>query len=89
MSRVRILGVVLFLVGLWIFLGPFIGPMMSLYYVPPAMSSSAMHMAAMGGLSTNAVVVNRAMLFFNFVPGALLVIVGVYLVFSGKTSRVM
>ena len=89
MSRVRILGLILFLVGLWIFLAPFVGPAMHLNYVPPTTSTSPMHMAGMGGLSTNAIVVNRAMFFFNFVPGAALVLVGIYLIFSGQTSRVM
>lgn len=84
MQRVRILGIVLFLIGLWVFLAPFIGPVMHLYLVSPAMSGG-MHM---GGMGANAVVVNPAMTAFDFVPGAILVLIGVYLIFSGKTSPV-
>jgi hypothetical protein len=87
MQKARILGIVLFLIGLWVFLAPFIGPVMHLYLVPPAMSGG-MHMGGMGGMGANAVVVNPAMTAFDFVPGALLVLIGVYLIFSGKTSPV-
>ncbi len=85
MRRIRILGAVLFLIGLWVFLAPFIGPAMHLYLIPPSMS---MGMSHMGGMNANAVVVNQAMVFFNFLPGAVLILIGIYLVFIGKTSPV-
>lgn len=86
MSRIRVLGIVLFVVGLWVFLAPFAGPAMHLYLSPPPMSTGMMHMG--GGMMTNAVVINKAMVFFNFLPGLVLILLGVYNVFSGRTSPV-
>jgi len=45
------------------------------------------HMGGMGGMSSNAVVVNRAIVFFNFLPGMVLILIGIYHIFSGQTSR--
>ena len=86
MQRVRALGIVLFVLGLWVFLAPFIGPVMHLYFSPPTMMGMQ-HMGGMGGMSSNAVVVNPAMVFFNFIPGMVLILIGVYHIFSGQTSR--
>lgn len=80
MQRVRILGVILLLVGLWVFLAPVVGPLIHLYYTPPPMQ--------MGGMNANAVIVNQAMVIFNFLPGVILILIGIYLLFSGKTSPV-
>jgi len=84
MQRVRILGIVLFVLGLWVFLAPFIGPVMHLYFSPPTMSMGMQHM---GGMSSSVVVVNPAMVFFNFIPGMVLILIGIYHIFSGQTSR--
>ena len=89
MTRVRVLGIVLFVLGLWIFMSPFIGPVMHLYFSPPAMSMGMQHMGGMGGMSSNAVVVNRAILFFNFLPGLVLMLVGIYQIFNNRSSRFM
>ena len=89
MTRVRVLGIVLFVLGLWIFMSPFIGPVMHLYFSPPAMHMGMQHMSGMGGMSSNAVVVNRALLFFNFLPGLVLMLVGIYQIFSNRSSRFM
>ena len=83
MRRVRILGVILLLVGLWVFLAPFVGPVIHLYSTPPP--TGMMQTAAM---NANDVIVNRAMLIFNFLPGVILMLVGIYHLFSGKTSPV-
>ncbi len=85
MSRVRVLGVILFIIGLWVFLAPFIGPAMHLYLIPPPVNMGMSHMS---GMNANAVVVNQAMVFFLFVPGAILMLIGIYLIFSGRTAPV-
>jgi len=84
MRRVRVLGVVLFLLGLWVFLAPFIGPAIHVYLVPPTMHTTMMHMGA--GMMTNAVVINQAMVFFNFLPGVILILLGIYHIFKGPVS---
>lgn len=86
MQRVRILGIVLLLLGLWVFLAPFIGPVMHMYFSPPPMQGSMSHMGGMGGMNTNMVVVNPAIVAFVFFPGAILMFIGIYLTFSGNTS---
>ncbi len=86
MQRVRVLGIVLFVLGLWVFLAPFIGPVMHLYYTPPP--TGMMNMARMAGMSARVVVVNQAMVFFNFIPGVALILIGIYHLFSGRTSPV-
>ena len=86
MRRVRILGVVLFILGLWVFLAPFIGPAIHLYLSPPPMSTGMMHIGS--GMMSNAVVLNQAMVFFNFLPGLILIPLGIYLIFSGRTSPI-
>lgn len=83
MRQVRILGVILLLVGLWVFLAPFVSPVIHLYYTPPPMD-----MMQTAGMNANAVIVNRAMLIFNFLPGVIVILVGIYHLFSGKTSPV-
>ncbi len=88
MQRVRVLGIVLFVLGLWVFLAPFIGPVMHLYFSPPTMSMGMQHMGGMGGMSSNAVVVNPAIVFFNLLPGMVLILIGIYHIFSGKTSPI-
>lgn len=85
MMRVRVLGIVLFVLGLWVFLAPFIGPAIHLYLTPPpAMGMSMMHMGT--GMTSNTVVVNRAMVFFNFLPGLVLILIGVYNIFRGQIN---
>jgi len=85
MVRVRALGIVLFLLGLWVFLAPFTGPAMHLYLTPPpAMSMGMMHMGT--GMMNSTVVVNRAMVFYNFLPGLALILIGVYNIFRGQIS---
>jgi len=85
MLRVRVLGIVLFLLGLWIFLAPFTGPAIHLYLTPPVTTGmSMMHMGT--SMTTNTVVVNRAMVFFNFLPGLALVLIGVYNIFRGQIN---
>ncbi len=84
MRRVRVLGVVLFLLGLWVFLAPFIGPAIHLYLIPPSMHMGTMHMG--GGMMMNAVVLNQAMVFFNFLPGVILILLGIYHIFKGPSS---
>jgi len=37
-------------------------------------------------MTTNTVVVNRAMVFFNFLPGLALVLIGVYNIFRGQIN---
>ena len=88
MQHARILGIVLFLIGLWVFLAPFIGPVMHLYLTPPPMQTGMMHMGGASSMSANAVVVNPAMVLFLFLPGAILILIGIYYIFSGKTSPV-
>lgn len=86
MRRIRLLGIVLFVLGLWVFLAPFIGPVMHLYLTPPPMHmTGTMHM---GGMDANAVVLNPAMVAFNFLPGLLLILIGIYHIFSGKAPAV-
>jgi len=85
MQRARILGIVLFLIGLWVFLAPFIGPAIHLSLIPPV-ASSGMHMGGMGGMNANAVVLDRAMVFFNFLPGVILTLLGVYYIFKGEVT---
>ncbi|GAC1350474.1 MAG: hypothetical protein NVSMB27_33330 [Ktedonobacteraceae bacterium] len=86
MRRVRILGAVLFILGLWVFLAPFIGPAMHLYLSPPPMHMGMTHMGT--GMMSNAVVINQAMVFFNFLPGLILIPLGIYLLFSGRNSPI-
>ena len=83
LQRARVLGIVLFLVGLWVFLAPFTGPAMHMAYAQTATSSGMMHMGA--GMMANAVVVNQAIVFFNFVPGVILIMLGLYYSFNGQT----
>jgi hypothetical protein len=82
MSRVRVLGIVLFLIGLWVFLAPFIGPAMHMAYAQTS-TGSMMHMGT--GMMANAVLVNLAVVFFNFLPGVVLIMLGLYLAFNGQT----
>lgn len=77
----RIVAGVIFILGLWIFLFPFTGPVMGLSLVPAAQHMGMMHMGGNMG-NTPVIVVNRAMVFSNFIPGALLMCVGVYALFS-------
>lgn len=81
----RTLAVVLGVIGLWLFLAPFLGPVIGLPIVP-AMSSSMMHMGMrMGNMPT--VTVNRAMVFFNFIPGIILMLVSLYYLFERRPER--
>ncbi|MHB8596285.1 MAG: hypothetical protein ACYDER_05680 [Ktedonobacteraceae bacterium] len=89
MTHVRVLGIVLFVLGLWVFMSPFIGPVMHLYFSPPAMQMGMQHMGSRGGMNSNAVIVNRAILFFNFLPGLVLMVVGIYQIFNNRSSRFM
>jgi len=52
-------------------------------YAQTATSSGMMHMGA--GMMANAVVVNQAIVFFNFVPGVILIMLGLYYSFNGQT----
>lgn len=82
----RWLGAALFVLGIWVFLGPFIGPAMHLYFVMP--SASAMGMKAGGTMGNmNAVVVNPGMVFFNFLPGVVLTMTGLYRLFASTPSQ--
>ncbi len=83
MSQVRVLGIVLFVVGLWVFLAPFMGPVVHWYYVQPPSAMSAMHRAF--GMNMYAAVVNQATVFYNFLPGVVLILIGLYQAFSGQT----
>jgi hypothetical protein len=78
--RPRILGVIILLVGMWVFLAPVIGPLIHLYYTPPPME--------MGGMNASGATINQAMVIFNFLPGVVLILLGIYLLFSGRTSPV-
>lgn len=84
LNHLRALGIVLVVIGFWIFMAPFVGPLLGLYLAPPPAAGMGMsHMAsAMGG---PVVTVNRAMVFFDFLPGAILMIAGIYYAF--RTSR--
>ena len=80
LGQLRALGIVLFVVGLWIFMAPFIGPVLGLYLAPPPAPAMGMsHMA--GAMGSPVVTVNRAMVFFDFLPGGLLMLSGLYYAF--------
>lgn len=86
MQHTRILGIVLTLIGFWVFMAPFIGPVFHLYLAPPPTNMAGMmHMGT--GMNATAVIVNRAMVFFDFLPGVILMVIGIYLIFSNQPSR--
>ena len=88
MQHTRILGIVLVVLGFWVFMAPFIGPVLHLYLTPPPMHmGGTMHMGGATSMNSTVVVVNQAMVFFDFLPGATLMLIGVYLVFSNQPSR--
>mgnify|MGYP001270435049 CR=1 FL=1 len=88
MRRLRVLGIALFVIGLWVFLAPFIGPAMNLYLDPPARTGMGMIHMTGTGMNSTVVVVNTAMVFFLFLPGAALMCIGLYFIFSGRTAPV-
>ena len=87
-QHTRILGIVLVILGFWVFMAPFIGPVLHLYLTPPPMHmTGTMHMGGVTSMNAITVVVNRAMVFFDFLPGVVLMFIGIYLAFSNQPSR--
>lgn len=80
----RVAGAVILILGLWVFIFPFVGPAFGLYLSPPPMGGMGSKMVAMG--LTKTVIVNQAMVFSNFLPGLVLGMVGVYHLFKERDS---
>jgi len=81
----RTLAVIMALLGLWLFLAPFLGPTIGLPLVPApsgTMMNMGTHMSA-----SHMVMINRAMVFFNFIPGLILLLVGMYYIFREQPNR--
>jgi hypothetical protein len=80
----RIPALVVLVLGLWIFLAPFLGPVVGLYLSPPPMRMGGMPMR-MG--MTTAITINRAMVFVDFIPGVVLSVIGVYYLFRRPAAE--
>jgi hypothetical protein len=79
----RTLVAIVGLIGLWLFLAPFLGPVIGLPFIPH-MNQMNMGMQMSGMASTPAVTINRAMVFFNLVPGVILMITSIYFLFQRR-----
>ncbi len=80
----RILAGVIFLIGLWLFLAPFIGPAIGLPLAPASMGGMSHMGMRMGNMPT--VTVNRAMVFVNFIPAVILMMAGLYELFRSRPA---
>lgn len=79
------------LMGLWLFLGPFLAPVIGLSRPAtqsgPTMAGMGGGMGSMGGMATKptkAIVIDRSTLAFNFIPGPMLVLIGVFYLFRER-----
>lgn len=80
----RILAGVIFLIGAWLFLAPFVGPAIGLPLVPAPMAGMSHMGMRMGSMPT--VTVNRAMVFVNFIPAVILMMAGLYELFRSRPT---
>jgi len=77
----KVVAALILVMGLWLFLGPFLAPVIGISTQP---TQSAPAMAGMAMPPKKAIVIDRSTLVFNFIPGPILVLIGVFYLFRER-----